>query len=70
MVNKPGEINVPPDRSVRVLEALGMAGGVDRSSLPNKAVVIRARPADTGLVAVRIDLGRYEAVAFALRSID
>jgi protein involved in polysaccharide export with SLBB domain len=58
MVNKPGEINVPPDRSVHVLEAVGMAGGVDRMSLPNKAVVIRAKPEDSGLVAVRIDLDR------------
>jgi protein involved in polysaccharide export with SLBB domain len=58
MVNKPGEITVPPDRSLHVLEAVGMAGGVDRSSLPNKAVVIRARPEDAGLVAVRIDLDR------------
>jgi polysaccharide export outer membrane protein len=58
MVTKPGEINVPPDRRVHVLEAVGMAGGVDRSSLPNKAVVIRAKPEDSGLVAVRIDLDR------------
>src|SRR5207302_1515853 len=58
MVNRPGEIKVPPDRNVRLLAAIAMAGGVDRASLPNKIVVIRQRPDESGLVAIRIDLSR------------
>jgi protein involved in polysaccharide export with SLBB domain len=58
MVNKPGEYPLPPDRAVRVLEAIGLAGGVDRTSLPDKAVVIRQRPDQSGVVTIRIDLNR------------
>jgi len=56
MVSKPGEFPLPVDRDLRVLEAVGLAGGVDRGSLPNKALVIRQRPDGSGVVAVRIDL--------------
>jgi protein involved in polysaccharide export with SLBB domain len=58
MVNKPGEYPMPVDRDIRVLEAIGLAGGVDRSSLPNKALIIRQRPDGSGVVAVRIDLDK------------
>ena len=56
MVGKPGEYQLPIDRDLRVLEAVGIAGGVDRNSLPNKVLVIRQRPDGSGVVAVRIDL--------------
>ncbi len=56
MVGKPGEFQLPVDRDLRVLEAIGLAGGVDRNSLPNKVLVIRQRPDGSGVVAVRIDL--------------
>jgi protein involved in polysaccharide export with SLBB domain len=56
MVNKPGEFPLPIDRDLRVLEAIGLAGGVDRGSLPDKALVIRQRPDGSGVVAIRIDL--------------
>jgi polysaccharide export outer membrane protein len=58
MVNKPGDYTVPPDRAIRVLEAIGLAGGVDRASLPDKAVVIRQRPDQSDVVTIRIDLDR------------
>jgi len=58
MVNKPGEIKVPPDRSLRVLEAVALAGGVDRNSLPSKAVIIRQEPDESALVTIRIDLNQ------------
>jgi protein involved in polysaccharide export with SLBB domain len=58
MVNKPGEYPMPVDRDVRVLEAIGVAGGVDRASLPNKALIIRQRPDGSGVVTVRIDLDK------------
>jgi protein involved in polysaccharide export with SLBB domain len=58
MVNKPGEYPMPVDRDVRVLEAIGLAGGVDRASLPNKALIIRQRPDGSGVVTVRIDLDK------------
>ena len=58
MVNKPGEYPMPVDRDVRVLEAIGLAGGVDRVSMPDKALVIRQRPDGSGLVAIRIDLDK------------
>lgn len=58
MVNKPGEYPMPVDRDVRVLEAIGLAGGVDRGSLPDKALVIRQRPDGGGIVAIRIDLSK------------
>ena len=44
------------DRELRVLEAVSLAGGVDRSGMPDKAVVIRKRPDDAGMVTIRIDL--------------
>jgi protein involved in polysaccharide export with SLBB domain len=47
---------LPVDRDLRVLEAVGLAGGVDRNSLPNKVLVIRQRPDGSGVVAVRLDL--------------
>jgi protein involved in polysaccharide export with SLBB domain len=56
MVGKPGEFQLPVDRDLRVLEAIGLAGGVDRNSLPNKVLVIRQRPDGSGVVAVRLDL--------------
>jgi polysaccharide export outer membrane protein len=56
MVNKPGEFPLPPDRPLRVLEAIGLAGGVDRASLPDKAVVIRQHSDQSNVVTVRIDL--------------
>jgi len=56
MVGKPGEYTLPVDRDLRVLEAVGLAGGVDRNSLPNKVLVIRQRPDGSGVVAVRLDL--------------
>jgi protein involved in polysaccharide export with SLBB domain len=58
MVNKPGEYPTPVDRDIRVLEAIGLAGGVDRASLPNKALIIRQRPDGSGVVTVRIDLDK------------
>ena len=58
MVNKPGEYPMPVDRDFRVLEAIGLAGGVDRASLPNKAIVTRQRPDGSGVIAVRIDLDK------------
>jgi protein involved in polysaccharide export with SLBB domain len=56
MVYRPGEYPLPVDRDLRVLEAIGLAGGVDRSSLPDKALVIRQRPDGSGVLAVRVDL--------------
>ena len=35
-----------------------LAGGVDRASLPNKAIVTRQRPDGSGVIAVRIDLDK------------
>lgn len=58
MVNKPGEYPLPVDRDLRVLEAIGLAGGVDRGSLPDKALVIRQRPDGSGVQAVRIELNQ------------
>jgi polysaccharide biosynthesis/export protein len=58
MVNKPGEYPMPVDRDIRVLEAIGLAGGVDRASLPDKALVVRQRPDGSGIVAIRIDLDK------------
>jgi len=58
MVNKPGEYPMPVDRDIRVLEAIGVAGGGDRASLPNKALIIRQRPDGSGVVTVRIDLDK------------
>lgn len=55
-VNKPGEYPLPVDRDLRVLEAIGLAGGVDRASIPDKALVIRQRPDGAGVLAVRVDL--------------
>jgi polysaccharide biosynthesis/export protein len=56
MVGKPGEYPLPVDRDLRVLEAIGLAGGVDRASLPDKALVIRQRPDGSGVVAIRVDV--------------
>lgn len=56
MVGKPGEYPLPVDRDLRVLEAIGLAGGVDRASLPDKALVIRQRPDGSGVVAIRVDI--------------
>ena len=58
MVNRPGEFPLPPDRAIRVLEAIGLAGGVDRASLPDKAVVMRQRPDQSDVVTIRIDLDK------------
>lgn len=56
MVNKPGEYKLPVGYDLRLLDAIGLAGGVDRSTLPNKAVLIRQRPGHDETVAVRVDL--------------
>jgi polysaccharide export outer membrane protein len=58
LVNKPGEYPLPVDRDLRVLEAIGLAGGVDRGSLPNRVLVVRQRPDGSGVIAVRIDLDK------------
>lgn len=56
LVNKPGEFRFPPDGHLRVLEAIGLAGGVDRTSLPTKVVIVRKKPDQSGMVAIRVDL--------------
>ena len=58
MVNKPGEYAIPVDRDIRLLEAIGLAGGVDRSSLPSRVLVIRQRADGSGVLTVRIDLNK------------
>jgi protein involved in polysaccharide export with SLBB domain len=58
MVNKPGEFPLPVDRDLRVLEAIGLAAGVDRGSLPDKALVIRQQLDGSGVVAIRVDLNQ------------
>jgi len=60
-VTKPGEFPIPLGRDIRVLEAVGMAGGVLATSDPNVALLIR-RPEGKSPIVVRIDLdraGRY-----------
>ncbi len=56
MVNKPGEYKLAVAYDMRVLDAIGLAGGVDRTSIPDKAIVIRPRPDNSGTVAIRVDL--------------
>jgi protein involved in polysaccharide export with SLBB domain len=58
MVNKPGEFQMPVDRDLRVLEAIGLAAGVDRNTIPDKALVIRQRPDGSGVLAIRVDLSQ------------
>ena len=60
-VNKPGEFPMPTGRDIRVLEAVGMAGGVLPTSDPNVALLIR-RPEGKEPIVIRIELdraGRY-----------
>jgi polysaccharide export outer membrane protein len=56
-VTKPGEFPIPTDREIRVLEAIGLAGGVNMLSEPTHALVIR-RPTDMKPVVIRVDLSR------------
>jgi protein involved in polysaccharide export with SLBB domain len=56
-VNKPGEFNTPTDREVHVLEAIGLAGGVNTLSEPKHARVIR-RFEDKRSVIIRVNLRR------------
>jgi protein involved in polysaccharide export with SLBB domain len=60
-VNKPGEFPMPMGRDIRVLEAVGMAGGILPTSDPNHALLIR-RPVGKAPIVVHIELdraGRY-----------
>jgi polysaccharide biosynthesis/export protein len=60
-VNKPGEFPMPTGRDIRVLEAVGMAGGILPTSDPNNALLIR-RPEGKEPIVIRIELdraGRY-----------
>jgi protein involved in polysaccharide export with SLBB domain len=60
-VNKPGEFPMPTGRDIRVLEAVGMAGGILPTSDPNNALLIR-RPEGKPPIVIRIELdraGRY-----------
>lgn len=54
-VNKPGEFPMPVDREMRVLEAVGLAGGVLTVSEPTSALVIR-RPEKKEAVVIHVDL--------------
>lgn len=56
-VNKPGEFPMPLDRDIRVMEAVGLAGGVFSLSEPTTALVIR-RPKDKAPVVVYVNLDR------------
>jgi protein involved in polysaccharide export with SLBB domain len=56
-VNKPGEFPMPMDRDIRVLEAVGMAGGILPTSDPNNALLIR-RPEGKPPIVIRIELDR------------
>src|SRR5262249_46434154 len=56
MVNKPGEYKIPHDFEMRLLDAIGLAGGVDRTTGPEQGVGIRRNPETGESVAVRIDL--------------
>jgi len=40
-VNKPGEFPTPTDREIHLLEAIGMAGGVNTLSEPTQVLVTR-----------------------------
>lgn len=60
-VNKPGEFPMPMGRDIRVLEAVGMAGGILPTSDPNHALLIR-RPEGKSPIVIHIELdraGRY-----------
>jgi protein involved in polysaccharide export with SLBB domain len=60
-VSKPGEFPMPTGRDIRVLEAVGMAGGVLSTSDPNHALLTR-RPEGKSPVVIHIELdraGRY-----------
>jgi protein involved in polysaccharide export with SLBB domain len=56
-VNKGGEFPMPTDRDVRVLEAVGMAGGVLSSSDPNNVLLIR-RPEGMQPIVIHLKLDR------------
>ena len=56
-VNKPGEFPTPTDREIHVLEAIGMAGGVNTMSEPTTVVVVR-RLEGKPPVSIRVDLAR------------
>lgn len=55
-VRSPGVYSLPNDRELRVLEAIGEAGGVNPNTTPNKALVIRHHPDGQGVTLVKIDL--------------
>ena len=58
-VNKPGEFEMPPDRDVRVLEAISLAGGVIRTSNPKNALLIReVEGKDPVVIHLRLDKAR------------
>jgi protein involved in polysaccharide export with SLBB domain len=56
-VNKPGEFPIPLGRELRVLEAIGMAGGVLAASEPNNALLSR-RPDGKAPIVIHIELDR------------
>lgn len=56
-VNKTGEFPMPLGRDIRVLEAIGMAGGVLIASEPTNALLSR-RPEGKAPIVVHIDLNR------------
>lgn len=56
MVNKPGEYKLPHNYEMRVLDAIGLAGGVDRLTMPDKCIVTRPRSGQNDTIAIRIDL--------------
>ncbi len=56
-VNKPGEFPMPLGRDIRVLEAIGLAGGVLLASDPNNALLTR-RPERKNPIVIHIVLDR------------
>lgn len=58
MVGKPGEYKMPVAYDLRVLDAVALAGGVDRMTLPDKAIVIRPQADQKSALAIRVDLNR------------
>lgn len=55
-VRSPGPYPLPSDRELRVLEAIGSAGGVNMNTTPDKALVIRHHPDGQRVTVVKIDL--------------
>ncbi|MBV9126088.1 MAG: polysaccharide biosynthesis/export family protein, partial [Planctomycetes bacterium] len=56
-VNQPGQFPTPADREIHVLEAIGMAGGVNTLSQPTLALITR-RLEGKPPVVLRVDLDR------------